>query len=438
MNTDNATDLHTASNKRKRSDVTASNASGTKTASLKSPKAIAESFITGHVASLQPQIAIILKKLGEQHIKLLHNVYNKTKQITRMEDDYDFIPRSARLEFKFFTSKKAAESPEFIALKEETDHLIIEFRKVLKRQIITATKIERNTLQQDIQVDFVKAIRLVAEAFIICQDLQDVTQNDMVSSIMSQHHEALLKHTNLSYESFCTLYKGIHNVTIFPTINNRRQHSNATQHSRSNTSAYFSPRNNNQNTQNVTQQTNDEHHQTEGSDIVKRMIESVFVTSFDEYIKKCKTNEIDISLKKLSTTHFIEESTNRTLMDIDDEPAVGRENLQELIQKQTVKENKLLHKEMTRLREQVKGLLKNDTRGRNGGASVEKQITRRNPNSKSNSHSQKKSLNQRKHPDQRVDVSGSASSNNSSKQRRKKGQQNGGGKKKPSTTRKNR
>jgi hypothetical protein len=51
----------------------------------KPPKAVAESFIRSHVASLQPQLATILEKLGIQHLNLLAKADNKDTMISKME-----------------------------------------------------------------------------------------------------------------------------------------------------------------------------------------------------------------------------------------------------------------------------------------------------------------------------------------------------------------
>mmetsp|Transcript_39539 Transcript_39539/g.80665 ORF Transcript_39539/g.80665 Transcript_39539/m.80665 type:complete len:113 (-) Transcript_39539:536-874(-) len=71
------------------------------------PKSLAEAFIRSHVASLHPQLASILEKLGIDQVHRLQSVYNKQTQSARMEDDSEFIPRSARLEFKFHMTKSS-------------------------------------------------------------------------------------------------------------------------------------------------------------------------------------------------------------------------------------------------------------------------------------------------------------------------------------------
>ena len=73
-------------NKRVRYDLTASIPSG-KMAARQSPKQRAEAYICAHTASLQPEIANILQKLGLKNLQILHRMYNKKKQIDRMDED---------------------------------------------------------------------------------------------------------------------------------------------------------------------------------------------------------------------------------------------------------------------------------------------------------------------------------------------------------------
>ena len=90
----------------------------------KLPKTLAETFIRSHVASLQPQLASILEKLGIQHVSLLAKAHNKDSVISQMESDPAFIPHSARLECTLNMSKKAEATTEFQILHEETVKLL--------------------------------------------------------------------------------------------------------------------------------------------------------------------------------------------------------------------------------------------------------------------------------------------------------------------------
>jgi hypothetical protein len=66
-----ATNQQDTSPKRVRFDPTAKEFNGV--VRQVTPKSLADSLIHQHVASLQPQLATILEKLGLAHVTLLHN-----------------------------------------------------------------------------------------------------------------------------------------------------------------------------------------------------------------------------------------------------------------------------------------------------------------------------------------------------------------------------
>jgi hypothetical protein len=119
---------------------------------------LADNQVKAYILSLQQDIGFILEKLGLSHISLQAKYLNKSFHIIKMEDDEEFIPRSARIEFSYKMSKKAEEQPEFIALQEETTPLIIQIQKQLKADVLTATKIEIAVVQAEVVTDLAKAI----------------------------------------------------------------------------------------------------------------------------------------------------------------------------------------------------------------------------------------------------------------------------------------
>ena len=120
-----ATDTNNGSNKRTRFDTTAHvpATEDTKDAAT-SPMSVASQHIRTHLTSLRPQIATILEKLAFAVLRLQAKQHNKQRQISKMESDAEFIPRSTRLKFELTASKTAELSMEFVALKDETLSLI--------------------------------------------------------------------------------------------------------------------------------------------------------------------------------------------------------------------------------------------------------------------------------------------------------------------------
>jgi hypothetical protein len=92
-------------------------------------------------------------------------------------------------------SKAADERPECIALKEETDIWISEFKN-LTTHIIKATKIESKTSSVQIkEKSFIKSIQVAAQGFILGDDTTcNLDWDSIFSTIMECHSAHLLCH----------------------------------------------------------------------------------------------------------------------------------------------------------------------------------------------------------------------------------------------------
>ena len=303
-------------------------------------------------------------------------------------------------------SKAANERPEFIALKEETDTQVLEFQKFLTCQIIKATKIECESTADQLRDGFVKSVRIAVEGFLLGDNNARGRNCDaIVSALIESHTERLLCHTTFeNFESFCNHYKRIHNLTVFPI---RQATGDATQ------SRFFSGGT-------TTAPAADTIYHN--LDSISRIIESIFISPFDEYLSQHEKNKIALELKRLSTSHFTAESTTQTQMDLDREPFLDRSQLQDLVRKHAQAENKSLIKEIEKLRLQVQKLQpKNSGRGRSpASASTQKEMT--------NSASSTQQNNSRKQSSApKADGANRDTRRKSNKQRRTNDKQNTGG-----------
>jgi hypothetical protein len=84
-----------------------------------------------------------------------------------MEADPSFIPCSARIEFSLNLSKKAKATAEFQALHAETERMLQDFRLGLRRQVISAAKIDYKVLSHEIQTDLAMSLQIITQAFLI-------------------------------------------------------------------------------------------------------------------------------------------------------------------------------------------------------------------------------------------------------------------------------
>jgi hypothetical protein len=390
------------SSKRVRIDASASMpTSSRKDDQRKPPKTLAESFIRSHVVSLQPQLATILEKLGIQHVNLLAKAHSKATVIQRMEADPSFIPRSARIEFSINLSKKAEATAEFQTLHAETERMLQDFRLGLRRQVISAAKIEYNVLSHEIQTDLAMSLRIVTQAFLIGES-QNMDVDDKVFGLIDNFHETVLSHVKLDRTNFCQLYKDTHNLEKFPS---ERIYASAAQQRAQ--SPFFSSTEPAEAATVLTSNRSGPNAATPMLTAIfhdvklKRIIESVFIAPWTQYLDQVKKNEIVLELKKLSTDHFTEQSTTAAAMRIDDEPAADRQLLMELIKKETKAETKTLQNEIKQLRDTIKTLrgieknprgtgnahkgkdnAKNRQRGPASGASKKKENAAQGPNAR--------------------------------------------------------
>eukprot|EP00957_Ditylum_brightwellii_P208171 15356162-Ditylum_brightwellii.AAC.1 len=88
------------------------------------PQALAFTVLKSHIALLHTKLQELLESFGAQHIEIKHTIDHKLCQKQWSNNNEDVFPNSAKVGFKFHTSKKVEESEEFKALSEETTPII--------------------------------------------------------------------------------------------------------------------------------------------------------------------------------------------------------------------------------------------------------------------------------------------------------------------------
>ena len=335
MNTETATDRDNG-NKRARTDpnvVSSENSSATKT-----PKSQAQAYISQHVESLHHNIATILKKVGFDHINLIHKLLGKTNQLLKMELDQSLIPRSARLDFTLKSSKKVEELPDYIQLKEETEIYIKAVKQNLKARIIVATKLEIKALRKELLEHFVKGSFLTAKTLKIGEGEPAADIHSIISQIINDSHEYFLPHFDTDLPTFKETYKTLLDVATFPTPGIAAPEP-------SQQLVVLSPHF----AANAPRPVPVPMPMSNSNATIKRTIECLFITSVERYSAQEKRNEININLKKLDINHLTEAATAEAEMDVSNEPSVTPENLKELVAKETKLATAALLKQVNKL-----------------------------------------------------------------------------------------
>jgi hypothetical protein len=371
----------------KRTRFEAPSESKATTSPTEPPKSLAESFIKSNVATLQPQLAIIVEKLGKEHILLLSKKDNVKRTHQRMIDNEDFIPRSARIQFDLKGSKRAIELPEYKQLAEETSDLVADFTKNLKTQIIKAAAIEIKAAENELRYHLSKCVRIITSAFLINKN--DTSNVDSTVYKLAQRFlDDISINCTMNLATFEKIYKEVHTIETFPP-SGATATENATAPTEneemiddandSTVSPFFRNRRATSTTTATTTTTTTIVNTPPPEDDIttlKTIIEKVFVTSWFMFKQQQQKNKVTLELKKLATAYFTEKKTADAVLPVDSEPAADKKELKALIRLETLSETKNLSKQLEVLQKELASLkAKNiQPRGR-GGASSNKTNT---------------------------------------------------------------
>lgn len=155
---------------------------------MRSPLVIANEHIILHVSSLQTGIASILQTLGKDLLLSRKRIFDKSRQVQRMEADDDLIPNSARVDFTPKVSKAMEQSPEYIALRESSLAATRAYQLQCKDFVIQALKIDIKSLRDALSREFAKAICLTARAFLIADGSEALNLQRLANTILDRHH----------------------------------------------------------------------------------------------------------------------------------------------------------------------------------------------------------------------------------------------------------
>ena len=105
------------------------------------PKAVtpiraAEAVIDAFVESLREEVRPSLTRKAKTFLKDYVKSHTKTETTYRIQDDPDFIPRSARFNFAIKSDKSTSELEDFQQLADETDEIVNKKKKKLRNKIL--------------------------------------------------------------------------------------------------------------------------------------------------------------------------------------------------------------------------------------------------------------------------------------------------------------
>jgi hypothetical protein len=175
-----------------------------------------------------------------------------------MEQDDDYVPISARVDFKVKALKEAEELPEFIELQNETKALIKTHQQSLKLLIIKSCTIEEDYLDNAVNKRTAKSIHAIVSLFLVAQEVSTSRTDAVALAILEDHGESIPRHIGLEPSAFISLYRST--LKVNPALE------------RADTAPSHSP--------------------------ISTTLSAIFNLSWDHYLRQEKDNQLAISLKK--------------------------------------------------------------------------------------------------------------------------------------------
>ena len=144
------------------------------------PIRAAEAVIDTFVESLREEVRQNLTKKAKTFLKDYVTSHTKTETSYRIQDDPDFIPRSARFNFSIKSDKSTSELEEFQDLADETDEIVQETKMKLRAKIIKSLEIEVNNR-------IFNMITLLCHSANLCAKIAGIEQGNEIPVIAVTH-----------------------------------------------------------------------------------------------------------------------------------------------------------------------------------------------------------------------------------------------------------
>ena len=331
-------------------------------AKMKTPKALALACIGGHVESLHPQVAKIVKSYAEKHVNLFTKLEQKKLQVDKMSKDADFIPRSARINFEFYVRPQIQDSTEFTEIKEETAKMISDFQKNLKSQIVCVTIMEVNLLKKEIDDNSIRLIHHTTNAFHLQNNPDRInhTVTATIAHIINGYGPTMLRYTTMDKDGFKRRYAELFNDNSIQNYNSGGSVTNADNPNNPYSQRTILSQNNTYLPSHLGEAVN-------FIDSLRNTLETVLLTSIDNYTNQVLSNKIASTLEAYGHEVLLETTTSETTEMMDLSKSVAPEELQELVKKSTDSAISSLTKEIQSLRDKLNNSKSNQKNSKGRG-----------------------------------------------------------------------
>ena len=286
--------------------------------------------IDAFVESLRKEAQLPLAKTSKSYLRDFAVIKSKLEIYGKITADEDFIPRSARLSFSIKSDKNTSELETFKALKEETDVIVNETKKKLRKKILESLTIEINNRNKKLLANIFDGLKLCTRVALAETGSPD------------KHETAAIRDT------YAALATKIEENSIFSgtELDNGL-------------SARFPPE--------ETAVTIADNALTRTSELFT----ALFLVPIKKWSVANEEKKIRDRLQKLNSD-MVKEATNDAIVAMETEESVSPNKLAQLIKEAVSKETAALRKEVATLKGEKKKPAKKESRGQRSGA-LEKQ-----------------------------------------------------------------
>lgn len=285
-----------------------------------SPTDKAQMELERHIASRPMELQTLMLHHGKEFITLNRAYFNKKNSIKRMNNDADYIPRSAKVELQLSCLKSTNErrSERITELQNQANDAVIAYRAAAKTVIIAAAEADRETLKEDI-IELICTICYNITKAHIASRGQTCDPTTKLRSLFANHNtRKLAEFFNYTGVQFFERYKTVHNMQVLPeAVVIPEIDADAPNYERA---AQMEAAHNAQ--QNVANLHNDE---------LLDLLESVLYHPWKAFLAQSDENQRLLEIKKVSTAAMETRAADAAAMLIDQEMPADRQQLKDLI-----------------------------------------------------------------------------------------------------------
>jgi hypothetical protein len=173
------------------------------------PPVINYTPIAGSVSTLLPVMKELVQHYYEKFNKTSKNIYDKNNIIKKLQQP-DFIPRSARSNFKIGASETLKMSNEYNTLVTDAAQVTAAFEKQQKRNIVRSAKLEKEVYENQRNTIFIEGIYKISCMIYHWKTDTDETNeaeiHHLIKELIKKDSSLLTYAFNSNYGQFATQY----------------------------------------------------------------------------------------------------------------------------------------------------------------------------------------------------------------------------------------